>query len=82
MNSFWRVATLILVVEDGFCMAKRLLECHRKLYIAFIPPGEGAWSGEVQGVLWRGLEWLKTLDRLGRQAGNTSAKSSAIGVLA
>lgn len=56
MSSFWRVATLILVAEDGFCMAERLLEYHRKLYMAFMPPVEGAWSGEVQGVLWRSLE--------------------------
>ena len=73
MNSFWKVATLNLVVEDGFCVAARLVEYQRKLYIAFMPLGEGAWSGEVQGVLWRSLEWLKTLDRLSRRAENTSS---------
>ena len=50
MNSFWKVATLNLVVEDGFCVAARLVEYQRKLYIAFMPLGEGAWSGEVQGA--------------------------------
>ena len=73
MNSFWKVTTLNLVDEDGFCVAARLVEYHRKLYIAFMPLDEEAWSGELQGVLWHGLEWLKTLDRLSRRAENTSS---------